>query len=59
MVAIALDERQVAAVDEFICIGCGVCTPTCDAEAVGLVLRSEVKPPPDFNEFLAVRYKGA
>jgi len=59
MGAIALDDGQAAAVNESVCIGCGVCTPSCAAEAIELVQRDEAKPPPDFNEFIAVRYKGA
>lgn len=31
--------------------------PGCAAEAIDLVLRAEVKPPPDLAEFLTARYK--
>ena len=55
--AIAVDDEGVAAVSAERCIGCGVCTPTCDAEAVWLVLRAEVVPPPDPGEFLSKRWK--
>ena len=42
------------------CIGCGICTPTCEGdEAIRLRPRGETSPPPDLQEFLAVRMKGA
>jgi H+/Na+-translocating ferredoxin:NAD+ oxidoreductase subunit B len=51
-------EDDVAVVDEAVCIGCGVCTPTCGGDgAVALVLREEVKPPPEIGEFVAARMK--
>lgn len=54
----AVSVNGVAAVDEGMCIGCGVCTPTCGGEgAITLVLREEIKPPPDIPEFLAARMK--
>jgi Fe-S-cluster-containing hydrogenase component 2 len=58
MGAITLGNKDVAEVDEERCIGCGVCTPTCPGEAVDLVKRAEVKPPPDISRFMAIRYKG-
>jgi ferredoxin len=39
------------------CIGCGVCTPTCSGDAVDLVLRGEMQPPPQIQEFPAARWK--
>jgi NAD-dependent dihydropyrimidine dehydrogenase PreA subunit len=57
MGAIAVGSGDVAAVEEARCIGCGVCTPTCPGEAVELGLRSEIKPPPGLQEFLAKRWK--
>jgi NAD-dependent dihydropyrimidine dehydrogenase PreA subunit len=59
MGAIAVGDEDIAVVDEKICIGCGVCTPTCEPEAVELALRAEAKPPPDLTEFLTARYKQA
>jgi len=50
-------EDQAAEVDEAVCIGCGVCAPGCDVEAVRLVLREEIKPPPEIGEFLEARMK--
>ena len=44
--------------DEAVCIGCGVCTPTCGGEsAIALALRQEIKPPPEIGEFVAARMK--
>jgi Fe-S-cluster-containing hydrogenase component 2 len=57
MGAIAVGDEDIAVVNEKICIGCGVCTPTCDLGAVELTLRAGAKPPPDLSEFLTVRYK--
>jgi NAD-dependent dihydropyrimidine dehydrogenase PreA subunit len=37
--AIGIDE--FATVDPELCLGCGVCVPTCKAEAVNLVRRAE------------------
>jgi electron transport complex protein RnfB len=52
--AITVDD--VAAVDADACIGCGVCTPTCGGDdAIRLVVREEVQPPPDFQTFAAAR----
>ncbi|MFH1150859.1 MAG: 4Fe-4S binding protein [Actinomycetota bacterium] len=52
--AVSVDD--VAAVDPGVCIGCGVCTPTCGGEdAVRLVLREEVEPPPDVQTFVTAR----
>jgi translation initiation factor RLI1 len=59
MEAIAVNDGKVAEVNEGICIGCGVCKPTCSAEAVALVQRQEVTSPPELTEFLTARYKGA
>ena len=56
--AIKVGDDETAVVDESLCIGCGVCTPTCDTEAVALVVRSEVKPPPELTEFVTARLKG-
>jgi len=55
--AIALTADDVSVVNGDRCIGCGACTPTCPAEAVALVLREDLKLPPDVAEFLALRYK--
>lgn len=57
MGAIAVGEEHVAEVDEKVCIGCGVCTPTCEADAVDLTLREEVESPPEISEFLTKRFK--
>jgi NAD-dependent dihydropyrimidine dehydrogenase PreA subunit len=45
----------MAEVDETVCIGCGICTPTCETEAVRLIRREGVKPPPEMGEFLEAR----
>lgn len=51
---------QVATVDEDRCIGCGVCTPTCEGDgAVLLRVREMATPPPQLQEFIAARFKGA
>jgi Pyruvate/2-oxoacid:ferredoxin oxidoreductase delta subunit len=51
-------KDDVAVVDEKVCIGCGVCTPTCGGDrAIALVLREEIKPPPDIGEFVSARMK--
>ena len=51
-------EDEVAVVDQDACIGCGVCTPTCGGDrAIALVLREEIKPPPDIGEFVSARMK--
>ncbi len=51
-------DGEVALVDADVCIGCGVCTPTCGGdEAIRLVLRDEVKPPPEVMEFFTARMK--
>jgi Na+-translocating ferredoxin:NAD+ oxidoreductase subunit B len=51
-------EDNVGVVDEAVCIGCGVCTPTCGGDgAIALVLREEIKPPPEIGEFVAARMK--
>jgi Fe-S-cluster-containing hydrogenase component 2 len=35
------------------CIGCGVCIPTCPAEAISLIAKPGMEPPPvDFMETL-------
>lgn len=59
MNAIAVGEEDIAVVDEKRCIGCGVCTPTCDPEAIDLALRAGADPPPDLAEFITARYKTA
>ena len=52
--AITVDEVAIVDVDK--CIGCGVCTPTCGGgDAIRLVVRDEVQPPPDFKTFAAAR----
>jgi len=56
--AIVVGDDEVAVVDAGLCIGCGVCTPTCDSEAVSLIMRGEVKPPPELAEFVTARLKG-
>jgi len=56
--AIVVGDDEVAVVDAGLCIGCGVCTPTCDSEAVSLIMRGEVKPPPELPEFVTARLKG-
>ena len=43
-------EGDHAVVDEEWCIGCGVCVPQCAQSAAKLKLRSDKKPPRDFNE---------
>lgn len=51
-------DGDAAVVDIEACIGCGVCTPTCGGdEAIRLVLRDEVKPPPGLMEFFEARMK--
>ena len=57
MQSIAVGDDGIDEVAEEVCIGCGVCTPTCETEAVSLVLRGEVNPPPDLEKFFAARYK--
>jgi Fe-S-cluster-containing hydrogenase component 2 len=52
-----LHHHGVAQVNTASCIGCGVCIPTCDTEAVALVQRGEINPPPDVEKFCTVRYK--
>lgn len=39
------------------CLGCSICKPTCDSEAVQLVVRENVSQPPKAMEFLEVRIK--
>jgi ferredoxin len=56
--AIVVGDDEMAVVDAGLCIGCGVCTPTCDSEAVSLIMRGEVKPPPELPEFVTARLKG-
>jgi NAD-dependent dihydropyrimidine dehydrogenase PreA subunit len=54
----AISVGDVAQVDPDVCIGCGVCTPTCSGDdAIRLVVRQEVQPPPDFETFAAARMK--
>jgi H+/Na+-translocating ferredoxin:NAD+ oxidoreductase subunit B len=54
----AITVGDFARVNEDICIGCGVCTPTCGGDgAIMLRVRSETKPPPEPQEFLAARMK--
>ena len=48
---------MIRKIDERACIGCGVCTPTCNEEAVDLVQREELNPPPSIPDFVAARYK--
>ena len=57
MQAIAVGDEGVAEVNEELCIGCGVCTLTCDTEAVDLIQREAAEPPPDLEKFLTARYK--
>jgi len=45
-----------AGVNPDLCIGCGVCTPTCPTGAVSLELRGTVTPPPGIAEFFTKRY---
>jgi len=52
--AIAVED-DLAEVDASKCLGCGACTSSCDAEAVRLVLREEVTPPPPIMEFIEAR----
>lgn len=56
--AIVVGDDEIAVVDAGLCIGCGVCAPTCDSEAVSLIMRGEVKPPPELPEFVTARLKG-
>jgi NAD-dependent dihydropyrimidine dehydrogenase PreA subunit len=51
------DTEDVAIVNEELCIGCGVCTPSCSTGAAALIQREEIKSPPELSEFLAVRFK--
>jgi NAD-dependent dihydropyrimidine dehydrogenase PreA subunit len=54
----AITVGEVAEVDEAVCIGCGVCTPTCGADdAIRLHLRAETHEPPDLQQFMAARIK--
>jgi electron transport complex protein RnfB len=54
----AISVEDVAQVDPDVCIGCGVCTPTCTGDdAIRLVVREQVQPPPDFKTFAAARMK--
>jgi ferredoxin len=57
MDAVHVTNEEAAEVDASSCIGCGVCAPGCAAEAIDLILRAEVKPPPNLAEFLTARYK--
>jgi Fe-S-cluster-containing hydrogenase component 2 len=57
MDAIAVGDDDVSEVDEALCIGCGVCTPTCTEDAVDLVHREEIKAPPTVQELVAARFK--
>lgn len=59
MGAIAVTINDIAEVNESICIGCGVCTPSCSNEAVDLVQRAQVKAPPDLGELMTKRFKEA
>ena len=55
MDAIVVGDGDCAVVNADDCIGCGVCTPTCDDEAVKLVLRETVKTPPNMMEWASMR----
>ena len=55
--AVAVGDDDVAVVNKDVCIGCGVCTPTCPTGAIALVMREDVKLPPDISEFLTLKYK--
>ena len=57
MEAVTVGGEEVAEVNEDLCIGCGVCTPTCPSEAVRLIQRKETSPPPDLNTFFTARFK--
>jgi Fe-S-cluster-containing hydrogenase component 2 len=57
MGAIAVGDDDVSEVDEALCIGCGVCTPSCPNDAVDLVKREEIKPPPSIPEMFEARLK--
>jgi len=44
-------------VDPEVCIGCGVCTPTCQEEAIRLEVRERISPPMSLQEFISARLK--
>jgi len=48
---------DVAEVDENLCLGCGACTSTCTEEAIRLSRRTEIKAPPQAEEFFTARLK--
>jgi Pyruvate/2-oxoacid:ferredoxin oxidoreductase delta subunit len=50
--AIAIDDNNIAAVDDTRCIGCGVCHPTCSTKAVRLVPRAHAYEIPPVGEFI-------
>ena len=51
--AIALDEHELAAVDESQCLGCGVCVPNCTGEALTLRRRKEPEGIPTLDELFS------
>jgi Fe-S-cluster-containing hydrogenase component 2 len=57
MQAIAVGDDDIARVNETLCIGCGVCKPTCSTGAIALEQREKVEPPPDLETFFMTRYK--
>jgi len=48
---------DLAGIDTSKCLGCGACTSTCDSEAVRLVVKETINPPPQVMEFLEARMK--
>jgi len=50
-----VEDNACATVDADLCIGCGACTPTCDVEAVRLVMRDTVVKPPNLEEWASAR----
>ena len=56
MEAIKLNDEEVAEVDEGICLGCGVCIPTCSGEALMLERREDAKGIPSFVEYVQAQF---
>ncbi len=54
MEAIEVEDHDCAQVNPELCIGCGVCT-ICDDEAIKLIQRKTVNPPPNLAEWAGIR----
>ncbi len=48
---------EIAKVDHTVCLGCGVCVSGCDSDAIKLVQKEKIKPPPQPMEVMQARLK--